>query len=146
MPPAKIFMGDAGSIPFGFLAATLDIHGALAGLWSWWFGLLVFSPFIVDATVTLIRRLARRERIWIAHREHYYQRLILSGWSHRKTVCSYYLLMLGSAISALIAQNSRLLYPTVTFWVITYMSLLLYLEWRFHQYKKDKSEEHPGAK
>ena len=146
LPAAKIFMGDAGSIPIGFLAATLGIQGTLMGLWTWWFGLLVFSPFIVDATITLIKRLARREKIWVAHREHYYQRLILSGWSHRKTVCSYYLLMLGSAISALAAQNGHLLYPTVTFWVITYSTLLLYLEWRFHQHKKDNTEKDPGAK
>ena len=139
MPVAKIFMGDAGSIPIGFLAAALGIQGSLMGLWTWWFGLLVFSPFIVDATVTLIKRIARHERIWIAHREHYYQRLILSGLGHRKTVFSYYLLMLGSAVSALAAQNDQLLYPIVTFWVITYLSLLLYLEWRFHHHKKDKA-------
>lgn len=146
MPAAKIFMGDAGSIPIGFLAAVFGIHGAMISLWAWWFGILVFLPFIVDASVTLLSRLARREKIWLAHREHYYQRLILSGWSHRKTVTSYYLLMLGSAISALVAQNGQLLYPMVTFWVITYSALLLYLEWHFQQPKKDKSKEDPGAK
>jgi hypothetical protein len=43
-------------------------------------GLLVFSPFIVDATWTLLRRAARGEKIWRAHREHHYQRLVLAGW------------------------------------------------------------------
>ncbi len=140
MPVARIFMGDAGSIPIGFLAAVFGIHGTLTEVWPWWFGILVFSPFIVDASITLMRRLVRREKIWQAHRQHYYQRLILSGWSHGKTVGSYYLLMLGSAISALVAQNGEYLYPMVTFWVITYSALLLYLEWRFHQPKKDKIE------
>jgi hypothetical protein len=93
-----------------------------------------------------LKRIARQERIWIAHREHYYQRLILSGWSHRKTVISYYFLMLGSTVSALAAQNSNLLYPIVCFWVITYASLLMYLEWRFYKHKKDKKEETAGAK
>jgi UDP-N-acetylmuramyl pentapeptide phosphotransferase/UDP-N-acetylglucosamine-1-phosphate transferase len=145
-PTAQIFMGDAGSVPIGFLAATVGIQGNLMGLWPWWFGLFVFSPFIVDATVTLSKRIAHQERIWIAHREHYYQRLILSGWSHRKTVISYYFLMLGSTVSALAAQNSHLLYPIVCFWVITYASLLMYLEWRFYKHKKDKKEETAGAK
>ena len=145
-PAGRVFMGDAGSIPIGFMAAAMDIQGSLMGLWPWWFGVLAFSPFIVDATVTLLKRILRRQRIWEAHREHYYQRLILSGWSHRKTVLSYYFLMLGSTGSALAAQNSHLLYPIFGGWVITYMALLLYLEWRFYQHQKDQTEDTPGVK
>ncbi len=135
-PSGRIFLGDAGSVPMGFLAAVFSIHGAIAGSWPWWFGILVFSPFIVDATVTLIKRMLKQEKLWVAHREHYYQRLILRGWSHRKTAVSYYILMLGSTLSALAAQNSQFLYPIAGFWVITYASLLLYLEWLFRKYKK----------
>lgn len=145
-PKARIFMGDAGSIPLGFLAAAIGIQGYLAATWPWWFGVLIFSPFIVDATVTLLRRLVQGKRVWQAHREHYYQRLILSGWSHTKTVSSYYLLMLGSAFSALFAQKGELVYPIAIFWVITYASLILSLEWRFHQEKKDKTRTTTGAK
>ncbi len=54
--PARIFMGDAGSVPLGFLAAALGILGWLRNDWTWWFPLLVFSPFIIDASVTLARR------------------------------------------------------------------------------------------
>ncbi|MBL8522967.1 MAG: glycosyltransferase family 4 protein [Betaproteobacteria bacterium] len=145
-PNARIFMGDAGSIPLGFLAAAIGIQGYLASTWSWWFGVLVFSPFIVDATTTLVRRLFQGKRVWQAHREHYYQRLILSGWSHQKTVASYYLLMLGSALSALFSLNSELVCPIAIFWVITYVLLIFSLEWRFHQEKKDKTRTIPGAK
>ena len=80
-PPARVFLGDAGSVPLGFLAGALGAQGALSGAWPMWFPVLVFSPFIVDATVTIARRVARGERIWIAHRDHYYQRLVLSGWT-----------------------------------------------------------------
>ena len=145
-PVARVFMGDAGSVPIGFLAAAIGLEGSLRGLWPWWFGAMAFSPFIVDATITLLKRILRREKIWAAHREHYYQRLIISGWSHRKTVISYYFLMLGSTGSALAAHNGQLLYPIVGFWVITYVLLLLYLEWRFYQHKKEKTEETLGAK
>ena len=99
-PPARIFMGDVGSATLGLLAGALSWQGWRAGLFSWWFPLLVFSPFVVDATVTLVRRILRGERIWQAHRSHYYQRLVLSGWSHRRTVLAEYGLMLAAGGSA----------------------------------------------
>lgn len=102
-PPARIFLGDAGSIPLGFLAAALGLHGVLSGAWPAWFPLLTFSPFVVDATVTLGKRLVRGERIWIAHRDHYYQRLVLGGWSARRLAAAEALLMLCTAASALYA-------------------------------------------
>jgi UDP-N-acetylmuramyl pentapeptide phosphotransferase/UDP-N-acetylglucosamine-1-phosphate transferase len=93
-PPARIFMGDAGSITVGFLAGTLMLLGVRDKIFSFWVPVIVFSPFIVDATVTLLRRALRLEKIWLAHREHYYQRLVLNGWSHRRTVLSEYGVMI----------------------------------------------------
>ncbi len=93
-PPARIFMGDAGSITVGFLAGTLMILGVRDRIFDLWVPIIIFSPFIVDATVTLIRRACHRKRIWEAHREHYYQRLVLNGWSHRRTVLAEYGVML----------------------------------------------------
>jgi len=101
-PPARIFMGDAGSITVGFLAGTLTILGVRDRLFEIWVPIMIFSPFIVDATVTLTRRALRRKRIWEAHREHYYQRVVLSGWSHRRTVLAEYGIMIlcgGLAVS-----------------------------------------------
>lgn len=92
-PPARVFMGDAGSIPLGCLAAVLDVAGWLRGNWPLWFGIAVFSPFIVDASLTLLKRLLRGARVWQAHREHYYQRLVQNGWGHRKTALAEYALM-----------------------------------------------------
>jgi UDP-GlcNAc:undecaprenyl-phosphate GlcNAc-1-phosphate transferase len=92
-PPARIFLGDAGSTAFGFLAAGLGLIGWRDGTWSLWFPALVFSPFIVDATVTLLKRALQGKRFWQAHRTHYYQRLVISGWGHRKTVFAEYGLM-----------------------------------------------------
>jgi UDP-N-acetylmuramyl pentapeptide phosphotransferase/UDP-N-acetylglucosamine-1-phosphate transferase len=105
-PPAKIFMGDAGSIPLGFLAGTFVVMGIARGAWDLWVGLLVFGPFIADAFVTLIRRALRGVRVWEAHREHYYQRLVLAGWSHRQAVEAEYALMLASAAMAVLYVHS----------------------------------------
>ncbi len=100
-PPARIFMGDTGAATLGFLAAGLILYAERSGLFPFWAGLLAFAPFIVDATVTLLRRLLRGERIWEAHRSHYYQRLVRLGWGHRRTVLAEYALMLVCAAAAL---------------------------------------------
>src|SRR6185503_20140435 len=67
-PPARVFLGDAGSIPLGFLAGALGLQGVAAGAWPAWFPAVVFAPFVIDASVTVLRRLFRGERIWRAHR------------------------------------------------------------------------------
>jgi UDP-N-acetylmuramyl pentapeptide phosphotransferase/UDP-N-acetylglucosamine-1-phosphate transferase len=100
-PPARVFMGDAGSIPLGFLAAALGLAGWRQGLWPLGFPLLVFSPFIVDASMTLARRILRGERFWRAHKTHYYQRVVQLGWGHRDTALAEYLLMAVCGAAAL---------------------------------------------
>lgn len=73
LPPARIFMGDVGS---GFLGVSLaalavdSLSRAPSLFWSW---MILLAVFVVDATITLIRRLTRRERIYDAHRSHAYQ-------------------------------------------------------------------------
>jgi UDP-N-acetylmuramyl pentapeptide phosphotransferase/UDP-N-acetylglucosamine-1-phosphate transferase len=136
--PAKVFMGDAGSISLGFLAAAIGIHGISLGLWAWWFPLLVFSPFIVDATTTLIKRIARGEKIWIAHRQHYYHQLILSGWNHRRVALSYYGVMLACGGSALLAREATFPAPLLAFWVVTYTMLIIFLERHFKSMRESK--------
>lgn len=102
-PPARVFLGDTGSVPLGFLAAAMGAIGWLHEDWALWFPVLVFSPFIADASVTLARRLWRRERVWEAHRDHYYQRLVQLGWGHQKTALAEYALMLACGLLGLAA-------------------------------------------
>lgn len=105
-PPARIFMGDVGSIPLGFLAGAIGSLGWQRGLWPAWFPLLVFAPFVVDASVTLARRLLRGEKVWQAHRRHYYQRVVRMGWGHLKTALAEYALMVAGAAAALLARDA----------------------------------------
>ncbi len=92
-PPAKIFMGDLGSVGTGFFVAALVVLGCRDEVFDLWVPLIIFSPFILDATVTLVWRVCRCEKIWKPHRKHYYQRLVMSGWSHRRTVLWEYGIM-----------------------------------------------------
>jgi UDP-N-acetylmuramyl pentapeptide phosphotransferase/UDP-N-acetylglucosamine-1-phosphate transferase len=75
--PAKIFMGDAGSIPLGFLLGWLMIDLALRGYWA--AAIILPLSFTADAAVTLVKRCAMGNKPWEAHREHYYQRAVLGG-------------------------------------------------------------------
>jgi UDP-N-acetylmuramyl pentapeptide phosphotransferase/UDP-N-acetylglucosamine-1-phosphate transferase len=102
---ARIFMGDSGSVPLGFLAAAVGMLGWQQGTWPMWFPVLVFSPFIADATVTLMRRYLRGERLSEAHRVHYYQRVLRMGLGHRGTALAGYALMLAVGGSALVARD-----------------------------------------
>jgi len=126
-PPARIFMGDTGSSLLGLLAGGLSIWGAREGVFPFWVALLVFSPFIVDSTVTLLRRLGRGERVWQAHKSHYYQRLVQSGWGHKKTVLYEYVLMLACGLSALLAQqlNYQGQVALILFWCLVYPLLMI---------------------
>jgi len=81
-PPAKIFMGDAGSGFLGLTLAVLSLQAARVDnrlLWSW---LILLGVFVVDATITLIRRLGQGERIHQAHRSHAYQHAAVYRGAH----------------------------------------------------------------
>jgi len=135
--PARIFLGDVGSIPLGFLAGGLGLVGWRDDAWPLWFPLLVFAPFIGDATVTLLKRLARRERVWQAHRDHYYQRLVRMGFGHRGTAYIGYALMAGCAAVALFARVQAPVVQWSAFVaasaVLAVLALWVELRWRRHE-------------
>ena len=133
---AKVFMGDAGSIPLGFLAAAIGLFGWQKGLWPMWFPVVIFSSFIVDATVTLLKRLLRHERVWEAHREHYYQRLIQMGASHQKVALMEYVLMVVSGVIAMIAMHQSILYMgfLLVFCLLIKLSLMRLVDLRWLRY------------
>jgi len=105
--PARLFMGDVGSVPLGFLAGALGVLGWRDGAWPMWFPVLVFAPFVCDATLTLVKRLLRRERVWKAHKDHYYQRLVRMGFGHRATAWIEYAFMAGCAAIALYVRTAE---------------------------------------
>ncbi len=130
--PAKIFLGDAGSIPLGFLAAGMGLWGWEQGYWAAWFPVLVFSPFIVDASVTLLKRTLRGAKITEAHREHYYQRLIQMGWSHSSVALCEYGLMLAAGISSLWALHQDMPDEVFIVWgsIYTLLMVMVDVKWK----------------
>jgi UDP-N-acetylmuramyl pentapeptide phosphotransferase/UDP-N-acetylglucosamine-1-phosphate transferase len=135
--PAKVFLGDVGSIPLGFAAGSLGLLGWHISIWPLWFPLLVFSPFIVDATLTLLTRLSRREKVWEGHREHYYQRMVRMGWGHSKTALVEYGLMACVGSSAVIALrwSPSLQVVLLVVWAFVYLGIAFSLDraWRRYQ-------------
>ena len=82
--PARIFLGDVGSVPLGYVLGFLLLDLAVRGYWR--IALILPLYFLADATITLARRLLRGERVWQAHREHFYQRAVRRGLGHAAVV------------------------------------------------------------
>ena len=104
--PARIFPGDAGSVPLGFVLAWLLFHFAANGLGL--AALCLALYYLTDATWTLARRAGRGEKVWKAHREHAYQKATRSGLSHDQVsgvVFAANLVLILSAV--IVVQGAR---------------------------------------
>jgi Fuc2NAc and GlcNAc transferase len=127
--PARIFMGDVGSAAlgyaFGALAAASERAGAIpAVVW-----LLLLGVFFGDATLTVVRRLLRREPIFRAHRSHAYQRAPQAGLSHARVTAT--VLLLNGVLALLAAAalfRPALLLPAVGVAVVVLLVPYLRIE------------------
>ncbi len=104
-PPAQIFLGDVGSVPLGFLLGWLLLALAASGQWAP--ALILPLYYLADATITLARRLLRRERFWQAHRQHYYQRALGTDGDHGAVVR----LIAGGNIALIILAGLAVFWP-----------------------------------
>ena len=103
-PPARIFLGDVGSVPLGFLLAWLLLSLAAHGAWA--AALILPSYFLADATLTLLRRALRGEKPWHAHREHFYQQAVQKGAGHGRVSVSVAVANLALFACALASLHS----------------------------------------
>lgn len=102
--PARVFCGDVGSGFAGYAWAALAWFGYTRGAWPFFLPVLIYAFFEWDATATLFKRLWAGKRILEAHREHFYQRLVLKGWSHARVA------LLVGAVNVLIAFAAHRLF------------------------------------
>ncbi|WP_043203148.1 MraY family glycosyltransferase [Paraburkholderia acidipaludis] len=143
--PAKVFLGDAGSIPLGFLAGALGYWGWINGNWPIWFPAIVFSSFIADASVTLLKRVVRGEKFWQAHREHYYQRMVRLGMGHGRTALTWYLIMnLGIILAVWLLRHSAIFqWAAVGVWAVVLVVIGVAIDvcWRRFQSSLSRQKE-----
>jgi len=98
--PARIFMGDGGSGLLGFLFGAVAVASENANTVPLSVWVLLLGVFVFDASVTLVRRILRRERWYEAHRSHAYQRVVQAGWSHRTVTVAVIIVNVGLGIFA----------------------------------------------
>jgi UDP-N-acetylmuramyl pentapeptide phosphotransferase/UDP-N-acetylglucosamine-1-phosphate transferase len=97
-PVARLFLGDVGSLPIGLLVGWMLLE--LAGTGALVAALLLPLYYLMDATITLLRRLARREKVWEAHRSHFYQQATNNGFSVMSVSAHVFGLNLALAVLA----------------------------------------------
>jgi Fuc2NAc and GlcNAc transferase len=121
-PPAKIFMGDAGSNAIALIIFGVAISTIAEGQVAYQPWLILPAVFVTDATVTLLRRLLRGERPWHAHRRHAYQQLS-RVWGHRRVTLAYSGLTLAWTFPLAWAAQQL---PAWSWWLVllTYMPLV----------------------
>ena len=129
-PVAKIFLGDVGSLPIGLLLGwcllQLVYHQQFAA------ALLLPLYYLSDATVTLLRRLARREPFWTAHRSHFYQRATDNGFTVSRVVSEVFALNIVLAALAIGSAMS----PSIMTGILTLAAggiATVFLMYRFSQ-------------
>jgi UDP-N-acetylmuramyl pentapeptide phosphotransferase/UDP-N-acetylglucosamine-1-phosphate transferase len=115
-PPAKIFMGDVGSAFLGFTFAFMPLAEVHKMPRVSLVGALLFLPFIFDTVLTMVRRFLLGENIFLAHRSHLYQRLVLAGWSQASVTLSFglsALVMAGLGTLWLVADSRAVSYSLI---------------------------------
>jgi Fuc2NAc and GlcNAc transferase len=113
--PAKIFLGDTGSGPIGFLIGTGLIHSVASGAFSAFVAIILLSPLLCDATVTLARRVWRGENWYQGHRTHAYQILSRRWASHGRVVIAWALAILAWVLpGAALADANASLAPLIS--------------------------------
>lgn len=110
--PSRIIMGDVGATFLGYAFAALPLLYAatypadLGTGWGWSISALTLWAFLADTGITMLRRALRRENIFQAHRSHFYQRLVIHGWSHAAVSLLYIgFAACGAVLALFLARN-----------------------------------------
>jgi len=133
LPPAKVFMGDVGSYLLGFSVAVLSLYAHNESVIPIWLSVIIFSPFMIDASLTLIKRIYRREKFWQPHNNHYYQILIRSGLRRTKILLVGYATMLTVSLCAILIFDAEVFVQLIVslLLLIAYMVIIFLIETKF---------------
>jgi len=126
--PAKIFLGDIGSVPLGFMLGGLLLWLAANGQWA--AALILPLYYLADSTITLLKRFVRGEKVWQAHRQHFYQQALANGLSHDHIV--RHVLFVDLVLIALAVAAARgwvgaalISAPILVLWLLIYLGIPL---------------------
>ncbi|NDF11981.1 MAG: glycosyltransferase family 4 protein [Proteobacteria bacterium] len=122
--PAKIFMGDVGSIPLGYLVGYLLLSAAAQGFWA--VALVLPAYYLFDSTYTILRRLIRKQNIFEAHSEHFYQKAVRSGKSHSHVALSIAFANIKLIVIAVTITLYHTLIPGLAYCAILIALLVVY--------------------
>lgn len=134
LAPARVFMGDVGSGVIGFAIAASCVMAVRDDVLTLPQALILGSGVLLDTVPTLLARVLRSEKFWMRHREHLYQRLLRSGWSHGRAAAAWLCWNLLIAVPALVIARRW----TAAEWLVTAivyafgMSLWIFLQHRLH--------------
>jgi Fuc2NAc and GlcNAc transferase len=129
-PSAKIFMGDVGSTFLGYSFAVLPLLSAGRGGDALMLGTLLMWTFIMDAGVTFIQRATQGEKVFLAHRSHLYQRLVIGGYKHATISALYILLTLLAGLLSYLWARGNAFAPACIFLGLPLVWILLSLHAR----------------
>ncbi len=133
-PPARVFLGDVGSIPLGFLLGWLLLSLMQEGYWA--AAVILPAYYHADASLTILRRVFRKEPIWQAHKQHAYQQAVHRGWSHKAVVLTILPANIAFIGLALLTITKPELIGLSIILSIVIVSIIIYV---FHSVGEDKN-------
>lgn len=127
-PPAAIFLGDSGSLSLGFVLGFVALAGTATGRMEVLAAAIAVSPFVIDATATLAARLVSGREWYTPHRDHAYQCLIRSGWSHARVLAA---LLAINLVIVLPSFALAIAYPGMDGVIAAITGVMLLALWRW---------------
>ncbi len=115
--PARIFLGDSGSIPLGLLSISFLTEIALEGYWV--VSLILPLYYLLDTSLTLLKRIIKKKKFWKAHSEHFYQQALRNGLSHSnisKRILMINFGLFSLALLAFIYKNNVIFFILGVIW------------------------------
>lgn len=138
-PPAKVFMGDVGSYFLGFFIGISSLISHYIYKVSLFYWLILYAVFLVDATLTLIKRMIYEKEWYKSHRQHAYQKMQNLGWQHKKIL--YGLIIINSLLGgiALLAFYKKLNWINNIIVYLFLGTLYVYIEYRLKRKTHEKN-------
>lgn len=136
--PAKIFMGDVGSLSLGGFFAILALYGTTTLDIPFLAFLILYAVYLADAGITLLNRMIKNEKWWQAHRSHYYQRAVQSGFSHAQVSLAVFFINIFLALLASLLIAEKISVSITIVMTMGVLSLLMFLiNSRFKRFKSN---------